>query len=589
MKLYRSILIILQLILLCALTPFSDGRNCHPGRTATPSLLWRTPRGGARADEATEHEEEAAGSSPSSSCAAETIVLRIRLPNGSIERLAVSDLEHLRLRDVLAQLLLPDEVDNVFSVRQPDGSLTTDLSRSLQDLKVQNGSLLTLITTKSRQSASKKSSNRPSFALSKQPHRTFDPFPDLAKQNYEVALAKVKRSGARTGGSSYASLANLHQAMHTVEPQPEGRLFRIYMCAKSAARFQSNCLTVVSSSSKKKKKKSQQQSSVVERRCALLLGTIQKERRKPRVARTSLSSTTDEEQFGQAAKVHAVWEPSGTPNGDCLQTIPDNVLRVAKALGLQPVGWIFSYDGTREPERSAADDGLPVWAADVRTGAQLQAANMQRAQAADRPKKSSSSSSSSSDEYNDNGALFVTLAMDASTGATEAFQLSDVAVQMVAEDLLVVGGADDKKRGGAGRYCTTRNPVLVDGRETRELDSVLCLVNTALLSHEGLYAGASSSSSTKKKTGTLTSKARKAILKGLNNVNNNNESSSSSSSQEQLLETLCDFQILLALDDLLNASESEQLCQIIRKFARGQKRTTTVDEPLRQRIRRLLE
>jgi hypothetical protein len=41
------------------------------------------------------------------------------------------------------------------------------------------------------------------------------------------------------------------------------------------------------------------------------------------------------------------------------------------------------------------------------------------------------------------GRNFVTLAMDAMTGATEAFQLSDVSVQMVSEGLLFTRSTSD--------------------------------------------------------------------------------------------------------------------------------------------------
>ena len=417
----------------------------------------------------------------------------------------------------------------------------------------------------SSSSSSRKGKNKratPSFATAKMRRSSFDPFPTLAR-DYDAALARARRSSG-VGGGSYANLARLREAMHAVEPQPEGRLYRVYMCETAAARFQSGCLRAAGS-----RRKGNGRAQTTENRCALLLGTVRRERKKPRRARTSLSSTTEEEQFGEVARVQAVWEPSSQKpsnkhyDRDCLQPIPANVLRVAQWLGLQPVGWIFSYDGTREPDRTGGD-ALPVWAADVDTGARLQVANMQRAAARDDDDSSSSSSSS-------NGSRFVTLAMDASSGGTEAFQLSDVAVQMVAEHYLLPG--DDSQPKASGRYCPTRHPVLVDGKETSELDSVLCLVNTALLSHEGLYAG---SGSTKK--GRLTSKARKALLRALD-----------SDDHRKLLETLCDFELLLVLDDLLSASDSERLCQIVRKYAQGRKRTVAVDESLRHRIRTLLE
>jgi hypothetical protein len=182
--------------------------------------------------------------------------------------------------------------------------------------------------------------------------------------------------------------------------------------------------------------------------------------------------------------------------------------------------------------------------------------------------------------------------------------LSDVAVQMVAEDMFVVKGntnnaattttttttdAKTKKNRDeivSGRYVTTRHPVIVDGKETRQLDSVLCLVNTALLSHTGLYAGGGGNggvhqpASTKKRNGAITSKTRKAIVKALNDTDNEDTS--------KLMSILCDFSLLLALDELLTLPESERLCRTVQKWARGLKKTTQVDGKLKQRLKQLL-
>jgi hypothetical protein len=106
------------------------------------------------------------------------------------------------------------------------------------------------------------------------------------------------------------------------------------------------------------------------------------------------------------------------------------------------------------------------------------------------------------------------------------------------------------------------------------------LVNTALLSHTGWYTGRSStSSSTKKRDGKLTSKTRKAILKEIESAEND----------RKLLELLCDFSILLALDDALSELESEKLCATVSKWARGQKKAVSLDDSLKQKLKGALD
>jgi hypothetical protein len=119
----------------------------------------------------------------------------------------------------------------------------------------------------------------------------------------------------------------------------------------------------------------------------------------------------------------------------------------------------------------------------------------------------------------------------------------------------------------------------VDGKETQQLDSVLCLVNTAMLSHEGSFAGNLGSGSSVKKNGSLTNKARKAILKAMDDDD---------SDDAKVLELFCDFSILLALDDVLDVKDSERLCKTVQKWARGQKKGTKLDDDLKLRLKSIL-
>jgi hypothetical protein len=322
------------------------------------------------------------------------------------------------------------------------------------------------------------------------------------------------------------------------------------MCHKSAERFQTNGFV------KNNAKKTQNAAPLC--RVGLLLGTIQTERveKGRRKARTSLSSQTSDADFCTVAKVQAIYEPpsqkttTGVYDASLGQTLLQQnprVLVLAEHLGLIPVGWIFSY----QDERHKDEEALPVFGLDVQTGAKLQIDNMRS-------------------RGHSEGAKFVTLAMDANTGATEAFQLSDVSVQMVHEGMLVAS------EGTSQRQVPTKHGVVVDGKEIKELDSVLCLVNTAMLSHAGSYAGKTAASSVKK-NGSLTTKTKKALMSALKE------------DDRRLLEELCDLNTLLALDQSVSNEDTEEWCQLVRKWARGQKEGTQVNGKLKMRLQGVLE
>jgi hypothetical protein len=453
------------------------------------------------------------------------LVLRIRLPNGSIEKLLVQDPDQVQLDEALTKFDLQDT-----SVSSPSGDIV-DTSKSIASLGLKHG---TLLTVKSNLFKSKLNDSQPSKVNGEITPR-WDPFPDLAK-DYEKAIRQSKLRSARKGGMTYSALLKIQDELHNVEPQPESTLKRLYMCHISAEKFQSACIR-------------RGNPPIVNNKVGILFGTITRERVNPNAkTRTSLSSTTETDNYCQDAKVHAIWSPPDTkqPNANlvCLHPLREkypDVMRVATWLGLEPVGWIFTYNDDRHDNEN---DGLPVLSQDIQTGATLQIENMR-----------------ASDRQND---AFVTLAMDAKTGASEAFQLSDVCVQMVAQNMF--------QTPITGRYVTTRHAVLVDGQETNNLDTVLCLVNTALLSHEGLFSGSANNSVTK--TGHMVTKTtRKAIKKAIETSND-----------AALMQTLCDFSLLLALDSILGPKDCELLCSNARKWARGQKRGTLVDDELKKRL-----
>jgi NPL4 family len=488
-------------------------------------------------------------------------VLRIRQMDGTIRKVTISSDQWgtITLDDVIKESVLGE---TFYNISLPDGSslrFNKDdpdprLRQTLDESGLSHGSLITII------GESKVASRTPKTNRSKQGR--FDPFPDLAK-DYDAAMlkAKIRRNSGSAVGMSYAAIAALQSCLHNVEPQPTGPIHRIYMCEVAASRFHSSGIKT--------------DTNTYEGRVGLLFGIVSSERKDilhPRKARTSLSSTVESDQYCSAVRVHALWEPTGSSSADgrtcLLRSIRADakVLRVAKYLGLKPIGWIFSYTNER-----SSNDGLPVWDHDIETGARLQIELMKQAAAVVK---------SANDDI---VTRFGTLVMDARSGATEAFQLSDVAVQMVAEGMFLLPSEEDSCKNDnmsiGSRHISTRYPVIVDGQETNEVDSVLCLVNTALLSHTGWYTGRSAAtSSIKKRDGKITSKARKAILKEIDSAEND----------RKLLELLCDFSILLALDDALSALESEKLCLTVSKWARGQKKTVSLDDALKQELKRVL-
>ena len=133
-----------------------------------------------------------------------------------------------------------------------------------------------------------------------------------------------------------------------------------------------------------------------------------------------------------------------------------------------------------------------------------------------------------------------------------------------------------------------KHNVVVDGRETKVLDSVLCLINTAVLSHVGSYSGSSSSSGTKKSNGGLTLKRKKALTKALE-----------SSEDHDFLEAASDFNVLLALDEMVRSmapkgsndnddDDMRVLCGLVKKWARGQKKGTVIDPIFKMKLKTYL-
>jgi len=508
-------------------------------------------------------------------------IIRVRTIDGSVVRVPLKEnIESTTLSSILNAAGV--SLEDVKCQLGPPGKSSVEINASssevdktITELGLKHGSMITLLSTKPKEPPLKE------FPKETPNNDRYDPFPDLAKSKSYSALSRRSRAlSSASRGRSYGEISRVRDAMHNIEPQSEGPLGRVYVCRVGAARFQNHCVVNASASGGSSKKKKKKAESRIDNRIALLFGTINKERsdQSRKIARTSLSSTTEDETMCNVAKVHAIWEPPMQKpllNGRhydeyCLlsnysgnsssvdnkkESHTQRAIRVASYLGLRPIGWIFSYaDDNRH-----VDDSLPVHGRDAIVGSKLQIETMKLL-------------------GREEGKQFVTLTLDGRVGATEAFQLSDVCVQMVAEGVLSTPVVDEKLK--STRFVTLKDPVVVSGEETKRLDSVLLLVNTAMLSHVGLYSGgetAPPAGNVKRNSGTLLSKTRKRILTAL-----------AQKESSLALKELCDFDVLMALDAIIGQDEVKELCESVKKYARGQKRGTVLSDHLKLTLQSIL-
>lgn len=160
------------------------------------------------------------------------------------------------------------------------------------------------------------------------------------------------------------------------------------------------------------------------------------------------------------------------------------------------------------------------------------------------------------------------MALDSKSGATEAFQLSKVSVQIVAEGVLAIPASPKES---IKRFVKTQESIRIDNKETKEFDSALCLVNTAMLSHEGRFSGKADSNSIKKvRVGGLTAKKKESLLAQIEDGNDSD-----------LVDGLCDFNVMMALDRSLLREDMSSLCKIVAKYSRGHKKGIEVENKLK--------
>ena len=492
-----------------------------------------------------------------------SMILRIRnTMTGQMERKLVSDPETQSLKQILSM----NDTDDAYCCKDSKTNQILDVNKCISQLSsLSNGSML-LLTSNNKEGRMQQKRKVMNDTNNKDGD-VWEPFPELSRNN-----SNNKRRHHHRRVRSFSDYDN---AYHTVEAQTRGPIERMYVCSNGASQFQRK----VSSSSNND-------------RMAWLFGTVQTERvdkNQKRKPKTSLSSTTESSKTCQVAKVQATWEPPMIPSNNnndnvsydastllqpCSNT--QRAFQIAKWLGLKPIGWIFSYKDDRTQAADNDDDAsegiLPVMARDVYYAAKGQSYIMKH----------------HSDEDESTPRAWLTAAMDASSGATEVFQLSDVSVQMVHEG--VIG---KEQMTNSGRIMKTTQPIMIASQESHDLDAVLCLVNTAVLSHVGLYSTSNASTGVTKK-GLLTKSIKSKLTSLLRQPN---------PSSSDILQELCNFPLLVALDRFIqtnpqaisskdnnnNNDPMKQLCELVRRYARGQTKSTKIPKDLQLLLQHILQ
>jgi hypothetical protein len=409
------------------------------------------------------------------------------------------------------------------------------------------------------------------------PQSSFVPFPDLAKRWND----RRYRANKNNKPTSYAALTAYRDAtVHRIEEvsQPK-RIEQIYICQNMARRFVEMDAGGTDNDDDKA--------------AVLILGTIARQHKTQ--ARHSLDDQKTLYQTTLIAKSQAVVVPSEEK---------DDVWKdVAMYLGLEPIGWMVASAVKPPTGKDEKSSLLPTSAAILRA-ARFQIDVMR--QKAQRPRTHDPGTASTT---TNNFEGFCTIAMDRSSGATEAYQLTDVTVQMVAEGLFyetTTNTFDAKKRADTNdndennNILKTKHPIWVDGGESNSLDTLLCLVNTAVLSHTGWYS-TKTTRTVKKTNGRLTKVTRTKLLAALQLPKGKAAGNGENNGDAAALEVLCDFDLLVALVRMLRSTpqnknkhggeddDGRELCETVQQYAKGLKRTTKLNPALRQRIIDLIQ
>lgn len=106
----------------------------------------------------------------------------------------------------------------------------------------------------------------------------------------------------------------------------------------------------------------------------------------------------------------------------------------------------------------------------------------------------------------------------------------------------------------------------MEGKEVEEIDCLLCLVNTGLLSHTGNF---------RSRSGSLSKKVKRRLRKKLDE------------NEIEFVDHLCDFSLLLAMDKLLDKNQMDGVCDLVTK--RTQKKKVMVNKALRLVLETILD
>ena len=186
----------------------------------------------------------------SASGPAAPLILRIRKADGSMGKIQIANQESTTLSSVLSTFSSNDASSSSSSSSSAKCSIAnkeiSDTDKPISSFNLKNGSIISITPPKkSKQEikAEQEAKEIASASLSANRYTAFDPYPSLARGSHSAA-ARRSRALARLPNKrsmSYSDIANLHSFMHTIEPQPEGPIKRIYMCHVSAQRFKDNC------------------------------------------------------------------------------------------------------------------------------------------------------------------------------------------------------------------------------------------------------------------------------------------------------------------------------------------------------------
>ena len=188
--------------------------------------------------------------------ASNTLILRVRKADGSMDRVVVSkdEIETTTLSSILLRYASSDDDGDKENVQIPKCQIGTGNgpSRQFKDVKnadeplsslnLQNGSIINIMPVK-RNKEEQKQKNKDADSKIPDRYTEFDPFPDIAKSSHSTA-ARRSRALSRLPSKrsmSYGEISKLREYMHTIEPQSQGPIKRIYMCHLGAQRFKDNC------------------------------------------------------------------------------------------------------------------------------------------------------------------------------------------------------------------------------------------------------------------------------------------------------------------------------------------------------------